>query len=224
MASPWIYRPWLDLVAGCGAWSAPLLLLVYVLGGTRGPRVVGRLLRARPGLQLPALHGDDLPRVRHARGLFQVPGRHDAPHRLPRADGAGRPRLVPSGAVDLHGVPHVESLALHRTELWAADDVRAAQWRHAHVGRATSPAPGVRRLVRHIVPDVPFRPFERPRRDLAGASPIGGAARSGAARRCVRGGLAGLRSSVWSDRRVCERWWRRSRSSPRRSCGSYCRR
>ena len=31
MASPWIYRPWLDLVAGCGAWSAPLLLLVYVL-------------------------------------------------------------------------------------------------------------------------------------------------------------------------------------------------
>ncbi len=26
-ASPWIYRPWLDLVVGCGAWSAPLLLV-----------------------------------------------------------------------------------------------------------------------------------------------------------------------------------------------------
>ncbi len=25
----WIYRPWLDLLVGCGAWSAPLLLLVY---------------------------------------------------------------------------------------------------------------------------------------------------------------------------------------------------
>ncbi|HYA62200.1 MAG TPA: hypothetical protein VED66_03305 [Candidatus Sulfotelmatobacter sp.] len=25
--SPWIYRPWIDLVIGCGAWSAPLLLL-----------------------------------------------------------------------------------------------------------------------------------------------------------------------------------------------------
>jgi len=24
--SPWIYRPWLDLVIGCGAWSAPLLI------------------------------------------------------------------------------------------------------------------------------------------------------------------------------------------------------
>ena len=29
--SAWIYRPWLDLTVGCGAWSAPLLLLVYVL-------------------------------------------------------------------------------------------------------------------------------------------------------------------------------------------------
>jgi len=26
-AGPWIYRPWLDLVVGCGAWSAPLLLV-----------------------------------------------------------------------------------------------------------------------------------------------------------------------------------------------------
>jgi tetratricopeptide (TPR) repeat protein len=26
-AGPWIYRPWLDLVVGCGAWSAPLLLI-----------------------------------------------------------------------------------------------------------------------------------------------------------------------------------------------------
>ena len=25
----WIYNPWLDLIVGCGAWSAPLLLLTY---------------------------------------------------------------------------------------------------------------------------------------------------------------------------------------------------
>ncbi len=25
----WVYNPWLDLVVGCGAWSAPLLLLAY---------------------------------------------------------------------------------------------------------------------------------------------------------------------------------------------------
>lgn len=27
----WIYRPWLDLTVGCGAWSAPLLVLAYFL-------------------------------------------------------------------------------------------------------------------------------------------------------------------------------------------------
>jgi tetratricopeptide (TPR) repeat protein len=26
---PWIYNPWLDLIVGCGAWSAPLLALSY---------------------------------------------------------------------------------------------------------------------------------------------------------------------------------------------------
>ena len=26
---PWIYQPWLDLLVGCGAWSAPLLLIAY---------------------------------------------------------------------------------------------------------------------------------------------------------------------------------------------------
>ena len=29
--SAWISRPWVDLTVGCGAWSAPLLLLVYLL-------------------------------------------------------------------------------------------------------------------------------------------------------------------------------------------------
>ena len=33
----WIYNPALDLVVGCGAWSAPLLLITYFVGpGTRG--------------------------------------------------------------------------------------------------------------------------------------------------------------------------------------------
>jgi tetratricopeptide (TPR) repeat protein len=27
--APWIYGPWLDLIVGCGAWSAPLLLFTY---------------------------------------------------------------------------------------------------------------------------------------------------------------------------------------------------
>jgi tetratricopeptide (TPR) repeat protein len=30
----WIYRPWLDLVVGCGAWSLPLLMLAYFSSAT----------------------------------------------------------------------------------------------------------------------------------------------------------------------------------------------
>jgi tetratricopeptide (TPR) repeat protein len=33
-AAPWIYNPWLDLIVGCGAWSAPLLLLSYSTVGS----------------------------------------------------------------------------------------------------------------------------------------------------------------------------------------------
>jgi tetratricopeptide (TPR) repeat protein len=29
---PWIYGPWVDLTVGCGAWSAPFLLLAYFVG------------------------------------------------------------------------------------------------------------------------------------------------------------------------------------------------
>ena len=32
--SPWIYRPWLDLTVGCGAWSAPLLALAFFMPAT----------------------------------------------------------------------------------------------------------------------------------------------------------------------------------------------
>lgn len=32
--SPWIYRPWIDLLIGCGAWSAPLLLLSFYATNT----------------------------------------------------------------------------------------------------------------------------------------------------------------------------------------------
>jgi tetratricopeptide (TPR) repeat protein len=32
--SPWIYRPWIDLVVGCGAWSAPLLLISFYTTNT----------------------------------------------------------------------------------------------------------------------------------------------------------------------------------------------
>jgi hypothetical protein len=33
-SKPWIYGPWLDVMVGCGAWSAPLLLLTAVTGAS----------------------------------------------------------------------------------------------------------------------------------------------------------------------------------------------
>jgi tetratricopeptide (TPR) repeat protein len=37
--SPWIYRPWLDLLIGAGGWSAPLLLLAYPLSISGGQAI-----------------------------------------------------------------------------------------------------------------------------------------------------------------------------------------
>ena len=34
-AEAWIYGPWTDLIIGCGAWSAPLLLLTASVSGSR---------------------------------------------------------------------------------------------------------------------------------------------------------------------------------------------
>src|ERR1017187_2282854 len=33
----WIYGPWVDLLVGCGAWSAPLLLVAAYMSGTKAP-------------------------------------------------------------------------------------------------------------------------------------------------------------------------------------------
>ncbi|HKV23618.1 MAG TPA: tetratricopeptide repeat protein [Candidatus Acidoferrum sp.] len=35
-SSPWIYKPWIDLTVGCGAWSAPLLLLGFYFANSYG--------------------------------------------------------------------------------------------------------------------------------------------------------------------------------------------
>lgn len=34
--NPWIYRPWIDLTVGCGAWSAPLLLAGFYFANSHG--------------------------------------------------------------------------------------------------------------------------------------------------------------------------------------------
>jgi tetratricopeptide (TPR) repeat protein len=34
--NPWIYRPWIDLTVGCGAWSAPLLLAGFYFANSYG--------------------------------------------------------------------------------------------------------------------------------------------------------------------------------------------
>jgi hypothetical protein len=34
-SSLWIYKPWIRLVVGCGAWSAPLLLVTSYVAGSK---------------------------------------------------------------------------------------------------------------------------------------------------------------------------------------------
>jgi hypothetical protein len=36
VSPPWIYRPWIDLTVGCGAWSAPLLLAGFYFANSYG--------------------------------------------------------------------------------------------------------------------------------------------------------------------------------------------
>ncbi len=112
------------------------------------PALGRRLLRAGAGVQLPPLHGDDPPRLRAARGSGGVSPLYPLRHGRD-CGGCGRgARLAGTAAMDVHGVCHVESLALRGTELWSVDDVPPARRRRCFPARAAVAADRVCRLVR----------------------------------------------------------------------------
>jgi len=77
--SPWIYRPWIDLTVGCGAWSAPLLLLAFYTTATvaidsnqvNAQLYVAQALDSRGELQAAA---------RHYRAYLQIVAAHRDEH------------------------------------------------------------------------------------------------------------------------------------------------
>ena len=128
-----------------------------------------RVLRAGPDLELPALHGHGVSRLRAQRSRRPPPL-----HRL----GHGRPRRARRAcacrghapATVVHCIHRVEPMALHRTELWLAGDVPQARGSGHHADRtAVSP-----RRVRRVVPDAARR-LQR-RRLVRSARPVAGAA------------------------------------------------
>ena len=125
-AAPWIYNPGLDLVVGCGGWSAPLLLLSYfsLASSARTWSVVFyalALLLNYPHYMATiyrAYHrAEDFQKYRiftvHITGLIVLTLFALACVAAP-------------SALDLHHLFDVESVALQWAELRAVHDVRAA--------------------------------------------------------------------------------------------------
>src|ERR1022692_3146055 len=104
-----------------------------------------RILRAGAAVQLSALHGHDLSRLPYSRGFREIQDLHHPHYRAAAHHRAVGPWIPAPAAVDLHALPHLESLALHGTELWTLHDVRAAQRRAALAAR---PQFALRRLHR----------------------------------------------------------------------------
>ena len=122
--APWIYNPWLDLIVGCGAWSAPLLLLSYFSLASSArtwsvafyalalffnyPHYMATIYRAYH-------RAEDFQKYR----IFTV---HITA--LIGADAAAVAFLAASAALDLHHLFDLEPVALQRAELRAVHDVR----------------------------------------------------------------------------------------------------
>ena len=93
-------------------------------------------LLPRHSLQLPALHGDDLSRLPHPRGIREIQAGHPARHSADGPDGRAAAHLPLAASVGFHALYLLEPLALHRPELRLADDVRAARRREHDAERA----------------------------------------------------------------------------------------
>ena len=124
-ASPMdLYSPWLDLIVGCGAWSAPLLLISYfsIASSTRAwsvafyalalffnyPHYMATIYRAYH-------RAEDFQKYR----IFTV---HITA--LIRADAGPVALLASHSSVDFHDLSDLEPVALQRTELRSVHDVR----------------------------------------------------------------------------------------------------
>ena len=134
---------------------APACLLCFAV---ERAGLVNRVLRIGPVLQLPALHGDDLSRLSHRGGFSEIPDFYGSHHRPHCADADSVALLVPRPPLDFHALPHLESLALQRTELRLVHDVCPARRRKSVRARSTGALLGLP----DFLPDPPSRLSDRP--------------------------------------------------------------
>ena len=160
-ASPWIYGPWLDLLVGCGAWSAPLLVIaMWAAPSTSHFWVVGFYLLAiifnYPHFMATVY------RAYHTRETFEK-YKFFTLH-LTSAAGAywnPAPHVVSIVSLGFHALHLLEPLALLGPELRIADDVRATRRRNGNGGRASLDACGVHCVLFNAAGELRNRRLER---------------------------------------------------------------
>jgi len=169
--SPWIYRPWIDLTVGCGAWSAPLLLAGFYFANSyeRGWSVAFyflALLSNYPHFMATVY------RAYHTRDEFEK-------YRLYTVHVA---LLLVAAGVVTHVwyalLPWIFTLYIcwspwHYSgqKFWIADDVLPARGRYTHGSRTSRAASFLHRLLYVADAELPYRrvrrctyPFSRARR------------------------------------------------------------
>ena len=155
----WIYHPAVDLIVGCGAWSVPLLVLAARAGAwTRTGAVAFYVLAL--GFNYPHYMATVYRayRTRTDFARYRVFTFHIT---LALAIVAAASHLERAGTVDLHGVHHLEPVALQRTKFRIAGDVRPARRRCTHGNRTSRAAPFLHRLLYFADAELPHRRVRR---------------------------------------------------------------
>ena len=140
----------------CAPAPAGLLRFAFEFAG-----LVDRLLRIGPALQLSPLHGDDLSRLSHRGRFSEISDFHRPYHRPRRADHDSVALLVQRDSMDFYALPHLEPLALQRTELWPVHDVRPARRSHSIHRRPARFVLGISHFLPDFISEFHDRPVER---------------------------------------------------------------
>src|SRR5579862_7852301 len=150
--------------------SAPACLLRFAFERTG---LVNRILWIGPALQLSPLHGDDLSRLSQRRRFSEVPDFHRPHYGADRADPDSVALLVRRYPVDFYALPHLESLALQRSELRPVHDVRPAGRSNPFDCRPASLVLRISDFLPALVSQLLDRAFERSFVHLAGNAGTG---------------------------------------------------
>jgi len=122
---PWIYKPWVDLLIGCGGWSAPLLLLTTYVSNTKTAMWSFAFYFRALLFNYPHFMATIYRAYHYLRPIREIPLFYGSRRFLTGSCGAYHSSLVSLAALDLYALRLLESLALYGAEFRPPDDVRA---------------------------------------------------------------------------------------------------